>query len=143
MSENTELLQFVHKNAEMGRGTIPKVAELVKEPDFHRALEHQLEEYSKIASQAEAAIRRRGGEPQEPGQISEAMSDLTLKIKTMTDQSPSHIAEMMIRGSTMGVVQMTRRIHELKDRGDREAVELARRLLKTEENNIQQLKEFL
>ena len=61
----------------------------------------------------------------------------------MTNQSASHIAEMMIKGSTMGTVQMTKRIHDLKDKGDQEAVELAERLLKTEENNIQQLKSFL
>ena len=143
MSENTELLQFVHKNVEMGRETIPKVKELVEEPEFRRALDGQLEEYNKIAAQTEAAICRRGAEPQEPGQLSEAMSSLMLRMKTLADPSPSHIAEMMIQGSTMGVVQMTRRIHELKDRGDREAVDLACRLLKTEENNIKQLKSFL
>lgn len=143
MSENTELLQFVHKNAEMGRGTIPKVLEMVEEPELRRTLNQQLEEYSQIAGEAERAIRRRGGMPQDPGQISEAISGLALKAKTVTDQSPSHIAEMMIKGSTMGTVQMSRRLHELKDRGDQEAVELADRLLKTEENNIQQLKSFL
>ena len=137
MSKNTELLQFVHKNAEMGCGTIPKVLEMVEEPELRRTLNSQ------IAGEAEQAIRLRGGTPQSPGQISEAMSDLALKAKTMTNQSASHIAEMMIKGSTMGTVQMTKRIHDLKDKGDQEAVELAERLLKTEENNIQQLKSFL
>lgn len=143
MSKNTELLQFVHKNAEMGCGTIPKVLEMVEEPELRRTLNRQLEEYSQIAGEAEQAIRLRGGTPQNPGQLSEAMSDLALKAKTMTNQSASHIAEMMIKGSTMGTVQMTKRIHDLKDKGDQEAVELAERLLKTEENNIQQLKSFL
>ncbi len=143
MPENTELLQYVHKNAEMGRGTIPKVLEMVDEPPLRQALRRQMTEYSEIAVEAENAIRRRGGAPQSPGALSEAVSGLALRARTLGDQSPSRIAEMMIRGSTMGTVQMTRRIHGLKDRGDREAVELANRLLKTEENNIQELKSFL
>lgn len=143
MENNTELLQFVHKNAEMGISTIPKVLELVQSPGMRKALSRQLEEYTKIASQAETAIRRRGGRPRGPGGMAETMSGLMLRAKTAADQSPSHIAEMMIRGSTMGTVQMTRRLHGYADQGDREAVALANRLLATEENNIQQLKDYL
>lgn len=136
-----DLLQFVHKNAEMGVGTIPKVKELVDEPHMREVLDRQLAEYVQIASQAETALRRRGQRPHNPGPVSEAMSDLMLRAKTTTDRSPSHIAEVMIRGSTMGTVQMVRRIHGCA--GDEEAVGLAERLLKTEESNIQQLKAFL
>ncbi len=143
MEKDSDLLQFVHKNAEMGKGTIPKVLEMVEEPEMRKALRQQLKEYEDIAGQAEDAIRRRGRKPQDPGAISDAMSEAALHMKTLTDQSPSHIAEMMIRGSTMGTVQMVRRIHNNKDHSDREALDLANRLLKTEESNIQQLKNFL
>ena len=143
MDNSVDLLQFVHKNAEMGCGTIPKVLELVEEPKLREVLDRQLKEYTDIAGQAEAAIRRRGQRPQEPGAVSEAMSDAALWAKTAADRSPSHIAEMMIRGSTMGTVQMTRRIHNNREQSDREVMDLAGRLLKTEESNIQQLKQFL
>lgn len=143
MEKDTDLLQFVHKNAEMGKGTIPKVLEMVEEPEMRKVLHEQLKEYTDIAGQAEDAIRRRGQRPQDPGAVSDAMSEVALHMKTLTDQSPSHIAEMMIRGSTMGTVQMVRRIHNNKAHSDSEALDLANRLLKTEESNIQQLKNFL
>lgn len=143
MDGNTELLQFVNKNAQMGMTTIPKVMGLVRSPGMRSVLDRQLREYTEIAGDAEREIERRGGQPHGPGKLSEAMSDLMLRAKTVSDRSPSHIAEMMIRGSTMGTVQMVRRIHGCRDRRDREALALADRLLKTEENNIQQLKRFL
>ncbi len=143
MAGKTELLEFVHKNAEMGVSTIPKVKEMVEVPEMLDALDHQLKEYQEIARQAESAIRRRGGEPKGPGEVSDAMSDIMLHMKTAVDKSPSHIAEMMIRGSTMGTVQATRRIHQYADQKDREALDLADRLLETEERNIQQLKAYL
>ena len=50
---------------------------------------------------------------------------------------------MMIQGSTMGTVEMTRRLHQLSDQSDPELVSLGRQLLQTEEQNIQQMKRFL
>ena len=62
---------------------------------------------------------------------------------TMADDSTSHIAKMLIQGSTMGAVQMTRRLHQLTGRADPALVELGQRLLRTEEQNIQEMKRFL
>lgn len=143
MDQDQKLLQFVHKNAAMGTLTIPKVMDMVRTPGMRQALAGQLAEYRDIADRAEAAIRRRGGEPKGPGPASEAMSAAMLRAKTALDRSPSHLAEMMIRGSTMGTVQMTRRLNRYAGGADREAAELAEGLLRSEENNIQQLKAYL
>ena len=43
----------------------------------------------------------------------------------------------------MGAVQMTRRLHQLTGRADPALVELGQRLLRTEEQNIQEMKRFL
>ena len=48
MEQGSTLLQFVHKNAEMGRGAIPQVLEVVEEPKLRAALNRQLEEYETI-----------------------------------------------------------------------------------------------
>ena len=52
MEEGSALLQFVHKNAEMGKGTIPQVLEVVEEPRLREALKSQLGEYEVIAARA-------------------------------------------------------------------------------------------
>ena len=49
----------------------------------------------------------------------------------------------MIQGSTMGPVEMTRRIHQYTGKADPELLALGSRLLHTEEQNIQQMKRFL
>lgn len=143
MDQDRELLSFVHKNAAMGTVTIPKVLELAQSPGLRQTLADQLTEYREIADRAEEAIRRRGGEPKGPGPVSEAMSTAMLRAKTALNKSSSHLAEMMIRGSAMGTVQMTRRLRQCAGGADRGTVELARRLLRAEEQNIQQLKAYL
>ena len=142
MEQGNALLQFVHKNAEMGRGTIPQVLEAVEEPKLRAALKGQLGEYVTIAGRAEKLMRQRGIAPSETGEMREFMSGVMIRAKTLTDRSPSHIAEMMIQGSTMGTIQMTRRLHNC-EAADAEALLLAHKLLRTEENNIEQMKDFL
>ena len=142
MEQGNALLQFVHKNAEMGRGTIPQVLEAVEEPKLRAALKGQLGEYVTIAGRAEKLMRQRGIAPSETGEMREFMSGMMIRAQTLTDKSPSHVAEMMIRGSTMGTIQMTRELHRW-EAAEEETIALAKKLLQIEERNIQQMKKFL
>ena len=70
------------------------------------------------------------------------VSGMMIKMKTMGDKSPSHIAEMMIQGNTMGVTKSLRVIHDYSMEDERVS-DLANKLLETEQNNIEQMKPFL
>ena len=56
--------------------------------------------------------------------------------------SSSHIAEMMIKGNTMGVNKMSRKIREYNG-NDPHVSLLAKRMLETEEENIKEMSAFL
>ena len=142
MEQGNALLKYVHKNAEMGKGTIPQVLEVVEDEKLRQALSSQLSEYETIARRSEQLLEQRGVDLNEAGELRDFMSGVMIRAKTLTDRSPSHIAEMMIQGSTMGTIQMTRRLHNC-EAADGEALLLAHKLLRTEENNIEQMKEFL
>ena len=142
MEQGNALLKYVHKNAEMGKGTIPQVLEVVEDEKLRQALASQLGEYEAIARRSEKLLEQRGVDLNEAGELRDFMSGVMIRAKTLTDRSPSHIAEMMIQGSTMGTIQMTRRLHNC-EAADGEALLLAHKLLRTEENNIEQMKNFL
>ena len=74
--------------------------------------------------------------------MAKTMSAMMTGMKTMEDRSTSHMAEMMVEGNTMGITKITKRLHEY-DGGDQAVKELAEDLLKTEENNTEQMKRFL
>lgn len=143
MNQNQQLLSFIHKNAAMGISTIPQVLSLPQSRAMGRALNTQLQEYRTIAAQSQAYARRHGRHLQGPGLASKAMSNAMLKTRTAVDPTTSKVAELMIQGSTMGTVQMTRRLHQYNGRTDPELLALGNRLLHTEEQNIQQMKRFL
>lgn len=142
MNGNEELLNYIYQNSQMGIETIDQLTDIVKEPDFNEHLQAQLREYQSINHAAKELLHRRGGEEKGIGPIDKTMAYLMINVKTLTDKSACHISEMMIQGSTMGIIEATKNINRYTGAQD-EIVDLAKRLLHMEENNVEQLKKFL
>jgi hypothetical protein len=143
METNEGLLSFIHKNAAMGVSTIPQVMSLPQSRAMGEALNSQLREYRSLAAKAQEYANSHGKQLHGPGSAVRAMSGAMLRAQTAMDPSTSRLAELMIRGSTMGTVQMTRRLHQYAGHADKALLDLGDRLLHTEERNIQEMKRFL
>lgn len=140
--QDSELLNDVCRSAEMGRDSIMHVIKLTDDPQFRRSLETQLSEYQKVYDSADTMLQERGRRPEEAPAMSKMMSYVMSSMKTLNDNSPSCIAEMMIQGSTMGVTKMTKRINEYQGHDER-VRDVANKLLHTEQVNIEEMKKFL
>ncbi len=142
MSNTEELLNYVYKNSQMGVNTIEQLLGIVEDEDFKKHIDSQLNEYRQINEESKKLLDRLGYEEKGVGAFSEISAYMMINFKTLRDKSPSNIAEMLINGSTMGIIQATRNLKRYKDE-DKEFLGLMEKLLKTEENNFQQLKKFL
>ncbi len=142
MSSNEELLNYIYQNSQMGTNTIEQLLGIVKDQDFKKQLDTQLKEYRDINDSAKNLLEKKGCNEKGVGALNEMTTYMMINIKTLTDKSTSHVAEMMIQGSTMGIIQATKNMKKFKGE-DKEAVALMEKLLKTEENNFQQLKKYL
>ena len=65
-----------------------------------------------------------------------------INMQTLSDKSPSHIAEMLMVGSNMGIINAIKNLKKY-EHADKESLKLLKRLLRFEENNVQRLKAFL
>ena len=143
MDQDVRLLAAIHKNAAMGTRSIPQVMSLPQSGAMRRALTSQLQEYRRIADDAQNYANALGHRVKEPPAAASAMSAAMLRLQTAADGSTSRLAELMIRGSTMGTVQMTRQLNRHDASADSTILALGRQLLETEERNIQQMKKYL
>ncbi len=143
MTDTKELLSFIHKNAAMGVSSIPHAMSLPQSRAMQEALGTQLKEYRSITAQCQSVARESGRTLGTPSPVARTMSASMLRAQTLLDPSTSKLAEMMIQGSTMGTVQMTRRLHQYGGDVNPDVVALGQRLLRTEERNIQEMKRFL
>ncbi len=142
MDHNTEFTEYIYQNSKMGIDTIEQLQDIAEGGTFREHLNTQLEEYKRINLEAKKLLEKVGSKEKEINPIAKAMTYMSISMKTLTDRTPSHISEMMMQGSLMGVIDITKNLNRYDDTAP-ETDRLAERLLKTEENNIEQLKKFL
>jgi len=142
MKDSLKLLQWIHKNAEMGCMTIPPVMKLTSDKKLKRVLKDQFREYDLISKESAERIRKYGEQPKTPDPLVLSMCDMMIRLTGKRKNADSKLSEMMIKGSTNGTIQMTRRLRDCPD-ADEHLRALGNKLLHTEERNIQQMKSFL
>lgn len=142
MNGNAELLNFVYQNSQMGVSTINQLLDIVEDGNFKKHLEDQLSEYKKINTEAMSMLNKNGYDEKGIGALEKLRTYLMINMQTMTDKSSSHVSEMLIIGSNMGILDATKNIKKYKD-AEKDIIILMERLLQFEESNVQQLKEFL
>jgi len=141
MMKEEELLQYVHKTADMGCDGILSVLDYVEDGGLKAALKGQMKTYQDLRREAEGLLRQRGVEPKGAGAMAKTSAEMMSAGKLMLDRSASKIAEMTIQGNDMGVTKTLKHLHDYNGGG--EAKELAQRLLAAEESGSEQLKAFL
>lgn len=140
--DDKELLSCIYQNADMGVDGILKVLEGAHSGPIREALQSQLSEYDHIRSEAIEMLRQRGGEPASPSAMAKLSAKMGAVENLMKENTPGHIAEMMIQGNAIGLTRITKRLGEYE--GEDKAVrKLAGKLLATEQQNIEQMKQFL
>jgi hypothetical protein len=142
MLNDVEMLQSVRKTARMGCEGIDEILPMSGSEKFRKALETQKDEYKKICEEADRMLVLKKAEPEDLTAMAKMGSKTMTMMKTMKDNSDEHLAEMMYQGSAMGVTKIIRNLREFSG-NDSDVRVLAERLLKTEENNMEQMKKFL
>ena len=142
--ETTEefFLGEIYKNAKMGADSIINLLPKVSDDALRSAMTMQLDGYEKYAARAARALEGRDVTPKEETLMVRLSAKMGMAFNTMISTSTSHIAEMMIEGSNMGITDMTKLVNNY-DTQDSEAVRLAREIISFEEHNIEILKRYL
>ncbi|MCK9471088.1 MAG: hypothetical protein WC006_01315 [Bacilli bacterium] len=142
MSENIELLNFIYQNSQMGVVTIKQLMEIVQEDSFLNCIQSQYNEYEEINKAALKLLNENGYDEKGISAFEKIKTYLMINIQTITNKTSSHIAEMLIIGSNMGIINAIKNLKKYT-KADQEIQYLMQRLLKFEENNVQELKNYL
>lgn len=143
MNGNVELLNYVYQNSQMGVNTIEQLLEKVEDEKFKEHLNSELKEYKAMNSEANELLEKNNYKEKGIGTLGEISTYLMINMKTLTNKSPSHISEMMIQGSVMGIIDAIKNIKKYKGEVEKDILALMKRLLKFEENNVEELKKYL
>jgi len=144
MENSTEItvLQSIYKSAQTGSQSVEDVLDQVVSPRLKEDLTRHCSEYKRISDEAEDYLDRLGASVKEPGLMSKLGMKLGVEMETMLDTTSSHIAELMINGSTMGIINITKIMNGYPDAAD-STKQLSRRFLDAERDNIERMKQYL
>lgn len=142
MINDVEMLTYVLQNAEMGCQGIASVRKKLHDSRVDGLLCEHLIRYGKIYHCASNMLKNRGEEVRHISPMTKTMTRIAAERDLKRDPSASHIAEMMIKGNTMGVNKMAKHLREY-DGSDSHIRLLAKKMLDTEETHIGELKAFL
>jgi len=142
MNGNAELLNFIYQNSQMGVNTLSQLMDIAEDEEFRKHLQQQYEEYKDIHEKAKQALNENGYDEKGISALDKIKTYIMVNIQTLTDKSSSHIAEMLMVGSNMGIINAIKNLKKYSY-AEQSIKSLMERLLKLEENNVQQLKNFL
>lgn len=142
MNANAEMLNFIYQNSQMGVRTIEQLLDIAEDEEFKKHLKAQYDEHQAIHNEAGLLLNKHGYDEKGINAFEKLRTYLMINMQTLTDKSSSHIAEMLIIGSNMGIIDAVKNLKKYKG-VEKEVTDLMERLLKFEENNVQQLKKFL
>ncbi|MGM9635736.1 MAG: hypothetical protein ACI3YE_06235 [Candidatus Avispirillum sp.] len=136
------LLEEMYKNVKMGCENIVGVIPKVEDKFMLSELTARLEQFSSYSEQISAMMHERGWTPKEPGMGEKLASKAGIAVNTMIDSTSSHIAEMFIKGSEMGI-QKLEEARRSAEGCDRKAVGLCERIIDGERRGNRKMEEFL
>ncbi len=142
MKENEDLLDEVYQATAMGLEATEALIPKVHYDPLREQMELQCENYRETEQKAKAMLRDDGRLPEERPRLKKAMFQGSLKINTAVNPDPKHIAEMMITGTSMGIINITKKLNALEDADDG-ARQLAENYIAAEQGNIEELKKYL
>ena len=142
MNETIQLLRDVARNARTGEEAIDQLMEKVESAEMRDELRRERDQYRASARDAESALAAAGGQAEPVGMMQKAGMWVGTQMNTLTDRSNAHIAEMVIQGATMGIIEMTKARNTCPDADDR-AAELASRFIVEQNDIIDRQKAYL
>lgn len=136
------ILESVYRNAKLAYDATMDVMSRCKNNEFYGELSREQDRYKSVALNARRKLSRMGKAAHEASPYVRAMVKTGIAVKTASNNDTSHLAEIMFRGTSTGIVDMQRTLNRSR-MADENVRGSAEKLLKREQQFCDDLKRFL
>ena len=136
------VLNEISKIAKMGMDSISYLAPKVSDKEMRKVLVAMYSQYGNTQSQINQHFEKYGEIPDSTPLKDKMMSFAGVQFNTLRDRSNSHIAEIMIQGTLMGVIECQKILNCSLDI-QKSTTELIKDFNKFQRDNIDKLNSFL
>lgn len=144
MDENINLtiLNEIGKATRMGLSSITFVSDKLEDETMKEDLSTQYAEYGKILDKVNTQFEKYGEIPDEEPMMDKMMSWTGVQMNTLTDKSSSHIAELMIQGNLMGMIEAQKLLNHSPEM-EQDVKDILNEFITLQNNHIEKMKQYL
>ena len=136
------VLDELSKGACMGRDAIHFIMDKVEDENLKKELDRQYREYKEISEEISKIYPEYSDdEPHKTSAMNKVMTWYGIEMKTLMDSSTSKIAELLMQGTNMGIIEGRRLLNDKNT--DEEINKLVEKYVQVQETAVEKLKPFL
>ena len=142
MEENINALDEIHKGTTMGIDAINFIMDKVEDNSLKEVLEIELDDYRKIAKDIEKIYPKYNeGKPHSTSLGNKVMTWYGIEIRTFNDKTNSKIAELLLQGVNMGIIEGKKILN--KKKMDNKVSAIVKAYVDMQEKAVETLKKYL
>ena len=142
MNRPEYILNELNKGIKMGMDSISSIAEKVTDDQLKDDLQSEYNQYNEILNDVNAELGKYEEFPKELNPAQKMMGWFDIQISTLTDDSDSKIAEMLIKGTNMGIIEGVKLLNNNPETTN-EIKNILTNFIQFQENNVERLKKYL
>lgn len=136
------ILNEINRGIKMGMDSISTISEKVGDQNFKNDLLFQYNQYNNILNKVNSELNNRNIMPDEVNPAQKAMGWVDIQTSTITDKSNSHLSEMLIKGTNMGIIEGVKLLNRNPDT-DESIKNILNEFIQFQENNVEKFKKYL
>lgn len=140
--KEVNVLDELNKGACMGQDAISFIMDKVREEGLKKELEIQYNKYKKITDEiSELYPEYSNKEPHDTSTMNKVRTWYGIEMKTLMDDSTSKLAELLMQGTNMGIIEGRRLLNHKST--DENINRLVKEYVDMQEQAVENLKQFL
>ena len=139
MDQPQYILNQVNQGIKMGMDSISNVSEKVQDSRLKDELLFQYDKYNEILNEVNDELTNYNDFPKDLNPMQKAMGWMGVEMNTLTDKSNSKIAELMIQGTNMGIIEGVKLLNHNPDT-EQHIKDILNKFIDFQQNNVEQLK---
>lgn len=140
---NKDVLDELNKGCAMGMDALRDILDKVEDKKFKKVLEGEFDKYKDIHHRIEKKYEDYSREePTETNAMNKIMTSMMTEMKLMKDNSDSKIAELLMQGTNMGIIEGKKLLNH-KEKLDKEVEKILKDFIDMQEESVETYKKYL
>lgn len=140
--DTIQLLKECNSGTKTAVNSIRQVVDRVNSKQLENLLMSSIARHEEIGDTTHKLLKEHGEHDKDPDAMARSMTWLTTEMKLMVDNTDHEIASLMIDGCNMGIKKVSEYVNKYENASN-ESIDVATRLIKTEQNLMDDLRLYL